>query len=218
MKRQSNLPVGDLFAVKKNPDTLKLFKFIAANINTLNNYILLNIIYITPNNIEATRKCGITCSPTLIVKTNKHEGLASVIDFLRRQMSSIDDTSTSLEQFQSSIMNPRALAEDADEVEEDVCRQEEITRKMQEIQKRRPVMKDVNDEQKIRGGRPIKASSRKPGTSYDDDAGFLRDAGEEYKDIKMYDVNEGDAVLEHYYKTEADIQRGSPIHTVSRRR
>lgn len=218
MKRQSNIPVGDLFAIKKNADTQTLLKFIASNINNLNNYIVLNIVYITPNNRDATRKYGISCSPTLIAKNNKYEGLASVIDFLRRQMASIDDTTTSLEQYQISIMNSKACEEDLNDNDEDDIRREEITRKMQEMQKRRPVMKDVNDDQKIRGGRPIKTSSKKSGTNYDDDAGFLRDVGEEYKDIKMYDVNEGDAVLENYYKTEADKQRGSAIQTVSRRR
>lgn len=218
MKRQSNIPVGELFAIKKNTDTHSLLKFIASNINNLNNYILLNIIYITPSNRDLTRQYGITCSPTLLVKNNKYEGLVSVIDFLRRQMASIDDTTTSLEQFQSAIMNPKACEADLNESDEDNYRGDELQRKMQEMQKRRPVMKDVGDDQKIRGGRPIKTSSRKPGASYNDDAGFLKDVGNDYKDSKIYDVNEGDSFLENYYKTEADKQRGSVIHTVSKRR
>jgi len=210
-------PVVNIYLNKNAVSTKILTQHLAENIDALNKILLINFIYITPNNSKLVMEKGIKSTPTLIYGKRKFEGIKKIMGILtppERGKETYGYGATSpedmLHKWQSMIINTREEEEFEDDGDPHV-RTEQLRTKMAAFQKRRPKMEGVARKQKIRGGRRVKGKNnqREYGDymERDGDFQFMKDAGlfdRENTPIEGYtETQDGELMLEEYYLNEA---------------
>lgn len=193
----SKLPTIKLFITPNSPTTKILNKFIAENIDRINQHFYIERISINSQNVNAIKKMGITQTPSLIFNRQLIVGLQQIIQVLKpppikHQKPRFNelDPEGELSNFQKKII---------DEGEEDeVDKNEDFQKKAAIFQKRRPEMQGVDDHLKIPGGQKIKTRNDNIKSTFKSDDEFL---GQTNKGANNYNYNEsmGDEILEDYY-------------------
>ena len=218
-----------LFVSPDADTTKRLDKFLADNIDEINRYLYVRRIKVTSKNVAEIKRRGITETPTLVVKGKIISKLARVIQFLTPPdkartnygygVTSADDY---VNQYQMSLIS-KPEDEDVDDTDanDPERRREEIRQKMASMQKRRPEMREVPNQQKIGGGRKLKTTAPAQSKFETDDEFMVASRTDNIDEtpIKRYmEEADGDQILENYYLDEA-FQAGKKVtKNISKRR
>jgi len=151
-------PVVNIYLNRKANSTTILSRHLAENIDALNQFLLINFIYINQNNSNLVRQKGIRKTPTLIYGRRRFEGIQKIIQILTPPSRGketygygVTSPEDMMHKWQSMIIDTKDAEDDEDEGDPDV-RTQQIRSRMAAFQKRRPKMEGVGRKNKIRGG------------------------------------------------------------------
>lgn len=180
----------------KKKTSKQLVSFIASNIDTLMNMLDINIVKISSKNIKVVKNSGITHTPTLVLNNRHIPQLSNILPVLNNMIDKKPSTSkfvsgegNIVDQYQHSIMH------ESDSEDSDSFDRSNIQRKMADIQSRRPEMLEVDDGNKIMGGRKMR-KTKKTDKTYDSDTAFLKASKQADDDYGM--GNDDENFLEQY--------------------
>lgn len=135
-----------------------LTKYIAKNIDVINQYVFIELFKINKGNLAKVKKLGIQRTPTLVYGKKKIVSLEKIMKILtppsqRKDNYGYGKTSADefVQDFQMAILDSES---DDDEFDQD-NREAEIRQKMSAMQKRRPEMKGVSKKQRLTGGKKL---------------------------------------------------------------
>lgn len=201
-------PVVDIYINPSAESGKKLAEHIAIHIDQLNKHLIINFIHVTKANSRAVMQKGVTRTPTLIYHNEVYEGLDKIKSILTPKNSAqSEDPDEMMRRYQEQAIDVRNHNNVDDEEDDDnmspESRNRELQQKMAALQKKRPVMQDVDSKQKIPGGRKTVAKQSRA-REYTNDDDFLSDTGDK---AAFVENNDGELMLEEYYLGEA-IQSG----------
>lgn len=200
-----------IIVAKGSRATAAITEFVAANINAITQRgIVVEFKYSTPDNRAALERKGITATPTMVIGKNIFTGHPNIIRALTpnrdRKMGPGPGSLTDEEAIQREMM--REMVNKGEEPDDKELRDEEIRKKMGEMQARRPVMAGLpTGDKPVPGGRNLRSKADQ-GQKFDSDNDFInasrRDNIVPTPSERQYSDADGQATLEDYFNREAD--------------
>jgi hypothetical protein len=136
-----------------------LTKYIAKNIDVINQYVFIDLYKITKDNLSTVKQRGIKRTPTLVYGKKKIVSLERIMKILtppsqRKDNFGYGKTSADefIQDFQMAILDDES--DEEDEFDPD-RREAEIRQKMNAMQKQRPEMRGVSKKQRLTGGKKL---------------------------------------------------------------
>ncbi len=208
-------PTVTVYVQPGTRSTKILSRYIAKNIDVINQYVFIDLFKISKDNLTEVKKRGIQRTPTLVYGKKTIVSLEKIMKILtppsqRKDNFGYGKTSADefVQDFQMAILDDESDDEDEFDPEN---REAEIRQKMSAMQKRRPEMKGVSKKQRLQGGK--KLHKRQPKKSSFDKGG---DGDREFRDMAGVDniaetptygymsEADGELLLEEYRNELAD--------------
>ena len=217
-RNQQNMgrkPTVTVYVQPRARSTKILSRYIAKNIDVINQYVFINLFKINNDNLARVKKMGIQRTPTLVYGKKKIVSLEKIMQILtppsdRKDNFGYGKTSADeyIQDFQMAILDDES--DEEDDMDPD-NREAEIRRKMNVMQKNRPEMRGVSKKQRLQGGKKLHKRQPRKSTF---DRGARGDA--EFRDMAGIDnimetptygymgQEDGDLILEEYRNELAD--------------
>jgi hypothetical protein len=166
--KQQNMgrkPTVTVYVQPGTRSTKILSRYIAKNIDVINQYVFIELYKINKGNMAEVKKRGIKRTPTLVYGKKKIVSVERIMKILtppsqRKDNFGYGKTSADefIQDFQMGILDDES--DEEDEFDPD-NREAEIRQKMSMMQKRRPEMRGVSKKQRLNGGKKLHKRSPK---------------------------------------------------------
>lgn len=212
-------PIVTIFINPGSQSTVMLDKFLANNIDQINEYLFVKRVKVTSSNAAELKRKGIDHTPTLIFNKKKFVSLDKIIKILTPPSKNRDhfgygntNPDDLILQYQSTVLD---TGEEEDNENDPENRNNEIRQKMSMLQRQRAQLEVKNNGKKLKSNNNVKSK-------FDSDDDFRKashiDDITETPSKKYMEEADGDMILEDYY-LEIAQQSGKKVgKTVSRRK
>lgn len=184
----------EIYLRRNSQNTKILVEHIAQYIDVINKTTIINFNYVTRKNEKLAYEKGIESFPSLFHENVRIVGLKEILSYITP--ANYNPEYKSENEMINDLQEKWLMEGDDDDIDGEVLDQDEIHKKMQEIQKKRPKMNGVED--KIEGGRDIKSKKIDTSEIQNDDE-FLNKIGDSDNIATQEFDNSGQNILDNYY-------------------